>query len=781
MQDTAIELYCSNPGCQAANPLDGKFCHQCRTPLLKRYLWAVGRSLEHYQPGEWVGGDRYLALGSQLVLDTQPAVPPLLLEDIPPSIFNYLKLFPYRPQVPQVYGQLERGKEDGTPGIWLLESGSISAAVREKFDRGEYFPQLTSAWPQASPLRQLHWLWQMAQLWQPLLNQNVASSLLAPELLRVNGATFRLQELWPDRAEKPTLQQLGELWSQWLPTSAPKIQPFLSKLIEQLRSGQLDRIDVLIARLDRALDECGNEDRRQYQIYALTDTGPSRDHNEDACYPLPQSRIDVQDRDYPLALVCDGIGGHEGGEIASRIAIDLVRDRLALLQNGTKAVSTSALVETIEEAVCEANDAISNRNDLEQRQERQRMGTTLVLALARARQMYLAHVGDSRIYRIDRFGCTQTTLDDDWASWEVRLGYTFYRNAIQHPNAGALLQALGMNSSSRLRPTINRFTLDEDCIFLLCSDGLSDFDRVEQYWESEILPVLNNKQPIERAVENLMEIATRQNGHDNITIALFACQVLAPSPTENDRPIALPPAEDAKALDNDTTQLPTEVIGAGNTERVLPAPSPRSSVLPRLALALAVLLLGTLGLAGLSYWLFPEVRSRANDLLGGTPEPTPTALDTFPSPAPSVAPSVSTPDFGALLEIPQAVRLYPQPTPAVPQTLAPGSQLLVTGKVLDAERQAWLKVRVCKSAPAKPSVLAGTEGWVRPLDGAIAAAKRLDRTVAKNCAPSRPQEPRGSSQSSSILSPTPPASPSSRSSQPSPIPSPTSPPSPSNR
>jgi len=100
------------------------------------------------------------------------------------------------------------------------------------------------------------------------------------------------------------------------------------------------------------------------------------------------------------------------------------------------------------------------------------------------------------------------------------MGYALYREALQYPSAGALVQALGMGASARLRPTINRAILDEDCVFLLCSDGLSDRDRVEQYWESEILPILAGKTTVATAGKRLVEIANTRNGHagDEVSI-----------------------------------------------------------------------------------------------------------------------------------------------------------------------------------------------------------------------------------------------------------------------
>ncbi|WP_293109718.1 PP2C family serine/threonine-protein phosphatase, partial [Moorena sp. SIO3I6] len=167
-------------------------------------------------------------------------------------------------------------------------------------------------------------------------------------------------------------------------------------------------------------------------------------------------------------------------------------------------------------------------------------GTTLVMARTHAHEIYITHVGDSRIYWVSRHGCHQVTLDDDLATREVRLGYTLYRHALQQPTSGALVQALGMGSSTTLHPTVQRLVLDEDCVFLLCSDGLSDNDRVEQYWETEILPILDGQIDIKKAAERIIELANTKNGHDNVTVGLIYCQV---TPSQPSMPIQLSPPQ----------------------------------------------------------------------------------------------------------------------------------------------------------------------------------------------------------------------------------------------
>jgi serine/threonine protein phosphatase PrpC len=260
-----------------------------------------------------------------------------------------------------------------------------------------------------------------------------------------------------------------------------------------------------------------------------------------------------------LAIVCDGIGGHEGGEVASHLAIDSLREQVEKLPSAPDKWNPTSLSQELENAVCVTNDLISRQNDSEHRSDRQRMGTTLVMARTCAHEIYITHVGDSRVYWVTRQNCHQVTQDDDLASREVRLGYALYRNAVQNPAAGSLVQALGMAPSVALHPTVQRFVLDEDCVFLLCSDGLSDNDRVEQYWQTEILPILEGQVDLRTAGTRLLEIANTQNGHDNTTIALVHCQVTR---SNESKPTQLPVSQLEAPLTNSAKEVPITVASA---------------------------------------------------------------------------------------------------------------------------------------------------------------------------------------------------------------------------
>ncbi|MGL5510924.1 MAG: PP2C family protein-serine/threonine phosphatase, partial [Microcoleaceae cyanobacterium] len=317
-----------------------------------------------------------------------------------------------------------------------------------------------------------------------------------------------------------------------------------------------------------------------------------------------------------FAIVCDGVGGQDGGEIASRLAIDSITAKI-------KSVGLEDrlnLSEVLEKSVCIANDAICDRNDSEKRQGRRRMGTTLVTAWAYEHQLHIAHIGDSRAYLITRQNCYQITLDDDVASRDVRLGYALYLDALQQVASGALVQALGITPSMNLHPTVQRFPVDEDCVFLLCSDGLSDRNRVDENWQEEILPLLEGKTDINTLREELIEIANTQNGHDNVTIALIHYQV-SPAIEEKMAELDIPPVVApsvpmiVRHLDEDEEEEDTAVFSPAGPTTKQPEVIEKVTPVKNLPKTLLFVLLGGLviGLIGYSLkTLIPELKKAMN-------------------------------------------------------------------------------------------------------------------------------------------------------------------------
>jgi len=728
MENEAATLYCPNENCQALNPLTHNFCQQCRTPLPKRYLWAVGDALVASNTGE-ILADRYLVISKSILFDTKPGSLPQRpeLENLD-LIKPYLRLIPYRLHVPQVYGVLTLTKGRSKQEVLLLEKPPLNTDGTAK--EVDLCSQLTTAWGSASSMRQLNWLWQIAQLWQPLATVGVVSSLLDQELLRVEGSLVRLLELRTDKDHTPELPQLGEFWQQLLPTAKPAIAEFVKAVCNSLQQGKIRSDEQLIAILDQGLAEIGQSQTPTIKIAAKSDTGPSRQRNEDACYPRSGTTITKPPDPTALAIVCDGIGGHEGGNVASNLAIETIQQQVQHLSKiSSDHIHPATLLEDLEQATALANDKISQINDSENRQGRQRMGTTLVMAVPIAHEMYVAHVGDSRAYWITRYGCYQVTLDDDVASREVRLGYAIYRDAVQQGASGSLVQALGMSSSSSLHPTAQRFVVDEDCVFLLCSDGLSDFDRVEQYWDTEILPILTSQLDVESVTEKLVEIANNKNGHDNVTITLVHYQV-SPSEPKSNLSVALAERSATSFSAGSSPKTTSTHRSPNQTTQFVPTrKQAKSLTVPLQLVILFVVVLGG-GLLGYSLrqgWIFGLK---------------------LPGSVPSLAPqpSVATPSPGQLIETKSEIHLSKITQPPSQAIAPPGSilQILSIKQIPESTNSdSWVQMQVCSigsgttsTTSHKSSLNPGEE--VRILGSKFQSSKLspLSRDNASQCQPS---------------------------------------------
>ncbi|MBL1211312.1 serine/threonine-protein phosphatase [Geminocystis sp. GBBB08] len=536
MTTTIAEIRCINKRCKALNLLENTFCHRCQTPLVKRYLRIIGTLTKEYGVGELIE-NRFFVCQPNVVIDTKPSIVPIFPETVSDEITPYLKLFSHRLHIPQVYGCIDKEYS-----AWLLEYENIPLNETGNLVYPDLFPAIEFSFFHVSPLRQVNWLWQMVLLWKPLARQKVLSSLFLPNNLKVAGGIIKIIELKFDHDSNPNLKDLANLWEVWFPKFNPLIQEVMGKIILSIQQNILDNSDKILAIFDQVLYILGNSYyQRKYQIITASDPGKKRANNEDSCFPKTNNLKNTRSSLETLAIVCDGLGGQEDGEIASKMAIEIMKKELEdsykktlkeTLQN--KYWTPLIDAEKIYNAVSKANDEITNINNIKKRKDKERMGTTTVITMAIAHEIYLAHVGDSRIYWVTEDSCHQVTADDDLATREVRLGNGFYRQVIRNSQTGALLQALGMESSRRLKVHIRRFILDENCVFLLCSDGLSDYERVEQYWMTEILPIIKQEINIEEAAKKILDIGINKNGHDNVTIALVHCQLEEKKPDEHD-------------------------------------------------------------------------------------------------------------------------------------------------------------------------------------------------------------------------------------------------------
>lgn len=696
-------IHCFNPNCQTVNAAHDATCQKCHWPLVRRYLWAIGPTAAQLAVGTLVV-ERYQVVQPQLLLDTHPSRSPLPLDTVPPEAAPYLDLSVFIRAVPRPFTQVS------TPQGQFLLLEEVPVQALPPSEAPKLMARLADAWAEASALHQLSWLWQLAQLWQPLANAQAAATLLRADLVRVDGADVRLLALEVNEGQLD-LAALGLQWRGWVKAAHPALKDYLDALTEALSQGQLSS-PALLQSLTSALEHITAPIPRQAQLATYSDQGPTRKRNEDACYPASGTQQTWQGTAHqlsgkntaPLVVVCDGIGGHQGGDVASKLAIEVVTQQLQPLLTAPNQTH-GALVTGLEQAILAANQEISQQNDQAQRQARDRMGTTLVIAVVYGARLYLAHLGDSRAYQVRPFGCRQITLDDDVAAREMRLGYSLYRDALLNPGSGSLVQALGMADSQYLHPTVQMQVIAEDSLWLICSDGLSDNDLVTRLWSSELLPVLTKGQSVGAVGQKLIQLANTYNGHDNVTVGLV--RVTTAKGRGDDLLTPLDPALVSAALGSAAAPV------AALSPTALPPTAPRQTRYLRPVLVLLAAF-GVAAIAGGTIALWGRGPLFSNS--APTPE---SAEDTdgttlSPSAAPPAAPStVNDLTVGQVLQIqqlPQVVEpesgtlaLVPEiPDPPLPDAVAQPTQPLPVGTTVQVvtrqktpDNQLWVRLKVC--------------------------------------------------------------------------------------
>ncbi|HEX3985891.1 MAG TPA: Stp1/IreP family PP2C-type Ser/Thr phosphatase [Acidobacteriaceae bacterium] len=233
---------------------------------------------------------------------------------------------------------------------------------------------------------------------------------------------------------------------------------------------------------------------------ARTSTGRVRTGNEDAFGFLP---------DHGVYVVCDGMGGAAGGEIASRLAVDTVLHRIA---EGNGAGGSAR--DRIHEAIAEANRTVLERADEEP--GLYGMGTTLVALMVghpEPGKVLIAHAGDSRCYLFRNGNLSLCTHDHSLVDEQMRLGTMTREEAERSPFRSVITRAIGTQET--VTEEILEMDTEPGDLFLLCTDGLT-----REVPEEEIARVLGARKDLEHAVERLVEEANEAGGRDNVTCVL---------------------------------------------------------------------------------------------------------------------------------------------------------------------------------------------------------------------------------------------------------------------
>jgi serine/threonine protein phosphatase PrpC len=239
-------------------------------------------------------------------------------------------------------------------------------------------------------------------------------------------------------------------------------------------------------------------------MVGLTDPGRVRDRNEDSIAQIPEAG---------LVVVADGMGGHQAGEVASKLAVDVITRHII----GTLAEAGTTGNGTFEGKMIGDAIQLANRSIYElarQQPEYAGMGSTVVVAVFHGGKLWVGHVGDSRLYRFREGLLEQVTLDHSVVQELVSRGLVTAEEARLSVNKNLVTRALGVDAA--VVPDIGEETLNDEDIYLLCSDGLND---VLADGDIEMM-LIEYGRNLEAAARRMVDIANERGGPDNISVVL---------------------------------------------------------------------------------------------------------------------------------------------------------------------------------------------------------------------------------------------------------------------
>lgn len=246
-------------------------------------------------------------------------------------------------------------------------------------------------------------------------------------------------------------------------------------------------------------------------VYAVSETGPVRDHNEDAiAFSFPEN-----DRHNLIAVVADGMGGHNAGEVASQMACNLLLDYC--LKNWNQHTPEKLL----HKAFMEAHQKIVNTGN--SNSEQKGMGTTATSVIIKKDVCYIGHIGDSRAYLLRNSSLMQLSKDHTLVNQLYENGEITEKERDHHPMKNVLLQALGTTPTIEPQISSDGWAISEGDRLFICSDGVYDVLS-----EEDIKDLLLMRQP-EFVLECLRLAATSRKVSDNFSALLIDISSVVPS------------------------------------------------------------------------------------------------------------------------------------------------------------------------------------------------------------------------------------------------------------
>jgi len=236
----------------------------------------------------------------------------------------------------------------------------------------------------------------------------------------------------------------------------------------------------------------------------VSDIGRVRSVNEDSSW------VARLEQGYTLAIVADGMGGHQAGDRASKLAVDTIVEDLHQLPSG---LSAEECGESLKRAILHANEVVYR--EASEHEEYRNMGTTVVAVLLADNEGRIGHIGDSRVYKFSRGELVQLTEDHSLVNELLKTKQISEQEAHVHPHRNVVTRALG--TDPEVAVDLYPVSLEQGEILLLCSDGLSNYVTLEQMTRTLGAADLE----LNDRADRLLRLALIAGGDDNITVALL--------------------------------------------------------------------------------------------------------------------------------------------------------------------------------------------------------------------------------------------------------------------
>ncbi len=235
------------------------------------------------------------------------------------------------------------------------------------------------------------------------------------------------------------------------------------------------------------------------EFYGITDIGNGREVNEDAY------RIGEKGERY--AIVADGMGGHQAGEVASNLSADVMVNAFREMETPSRGAMRAAIDTANNTVYARAKTDSFCRG----------MGTTLTAICETDDSVLLAHIGDSRAYRLRKGVLKQMSEEHSYVAQLVASGEITPEEARTHPERNLITKALGVGR--HIEPQVSEFTLRRNDVWLLCSDGLTEYLDDEELCSM----LLEGNRSWQDKLKRMVETALQRGGSDNITAVIAVC------------------------------------------------------------------------------------------------------------------------------------------------------------------------------------------------------------------------------------------------------------------